>query len=187
MFIWILSIIAALCLLVYFKLFIKRFLLLKKLKNTNPALTIQHLQNPLKSVFCPTGKIEILIKEKKLAISVLTTPFQRVRYHFIDENRLEIVRGRQSIFIANPQSRSKIVSFQTVSTIKKYALLLKAPDDYADMKKILLIHPVPRELSCIHGNRAVPLGNGDTFREFEICALSYFCEQYLKPTSATEV
>jgi hypothetical protein len=80
---WILLIPAALVTLKYLYLTIKRAALLCKIKGARPDALL-FVRNPFLSVFVPSGKTDLIVKTngKTYAVSILTTPFRRVRYHF---------------------------------------------------------------------------------------------------------
>ena len=92
---WILFLIILIILLKYVYLIAKRLLLIKKIKKQAKKYggKLCNYRHPLTSIFKHDGKTDFMIagKEKCINVSVITTPFRRVRYHFDNNTHLEII------------------------------------------------------------------------------------------------
>ncbi|MBE6638948.1 MAG: hypothetical protein E7616_05795 [Ruminococcaceae bacterium] len=179
---WILLILAALILLRYFYLISKRMLLVYKFKRNHPTKLV-FVRNPLFSVLVPDGKIDLIVQtsEKTYYISVMTTPFRWVRYHF-SEDQLEIIMERKATHVTNlkiPQPNGG--SFvNNRFPIKKYSLNLKQDiPDSAD--RYIILHPAPKSVSAVNKTQLVSIVNNDFVTEhIRACGLQYFLKNILK-------
>ena len=184
---WILALIGLIVLCVIIKLLFKRSVLLKKIKKNaaRNGYTVQSLRNCFLSVFIHDCNPDFTITRddgESLEVSVLTTPFRKVRYHFESAHSLEIVLARKGVLLGNPRAYGNHAMIDHVHIIRKYKInLLDQAPPLPNTKRLLIVHPVPRELSAVQGTQLAVLGNGDLlWNGFTICSLSYFCETYLK-------
>ena len=94
LFLWILLFFAIIVFLKYLYLIIKRFHLLRKIgkqiKKNNGSM--QYCRNPMISIFKHDGRADfsLQLRKKTIDVSVITTPFRRVRYHFDIREPLKI-------------------------------------------------------------------------------------------------
>ncbi len=180
--VWILLIFAALILFKYLYLILKRLLLVYKIRKSHPKKLV-FARNPLFSVLVPDGKTDLIVEtsEKTYYISVMTTPFRRVRYHF-SEDRLEIIMERKAMHVTNLKSpRPNGGSFVNhVFSIKKYLLYLKC-DTPDGAERYMILHPAPKSVSAISKTELVTIVNNDFVTEHvRACGLKYFLKDILK-------
>lgn len=179
--VWILLILLALVLFKYITLICKRFILLHKLKRTRPEALICK-RNRFRSVFIPDGKVDFIVKsgENEYAVSVITTPFRRVRYHF-DRESLQIVYERRAVNLTNhssPRPRAA-TTIDNVFVLKKYKL--KGDTDIPEQaRRYVILHPAPKSVSAVSGTQVVTLSNNDPLCEgVRVCGLKYFVNNIL--------
>ena len=177
---WILLIPAALVTLKYLYLTIKRAVLLCKIKSTHPDALL-FVRNPFLSVFVPSGKTDLIVKTngKTYAVSILTTPFRRVRYHFNNE-KLEIILERRAVYITNQKRPLPTASLNTSFPIKKYSL--SPQQSAADITAhYMILHPAPKSVSAVVGTQIVSIENDDViFAHTQVCGLRFFLNTTLK-------
>lgn len=178
---WIIAILLALILFKYVTLVFKRILLLHKLKRTHPeAMMVK--RNRFRSVFFPDGKVDLVIKKsgREYHVSVMTTPFRRVRYHF-DHRSLQIIRERRAVNLTNlntPRPRAA-TTVDSVFVLKKYKLKEEA-DIPTEARRYVILHPAPKAVSAVRGTQVESLGNNDRlFDDVSVSGLSYFINDVL--------
>ena len=175
---WILGIVAALIVLKYFYLIVKRVRLVGKIKKR--ADEVQFLRGRFRSVFLPDGKPDLTVRKGDTVylVSVLTTPFRRVRYHFNNNERLELILERRGMFVLNPRAPGNNASIDRVFRIKKYKITFC---DHPEKTFYVIPYPAPRlSLTRAYGAQMTALGNGDIlFGKIKICGLNYFLEEVL--------
>lgn len=179
---WILLIILALVILKYISLIFKRIVLLHKLKKTHPEALILK-RNRFRSVFIPDGKSDFVIKfhDKEYSVSVITTPFRRVRYHF-DNETLQIVYERRAVNLTNFSSvRPKAATtIDNVFVLKKYKLKWDSGIS-PQARRYVILHPAPKAVSAVSGTQVVSLSNNDLLRaDVQVCGLKYFVNNVLE-------
>lgn len=180
--VWILAILLALIVIKFITLLFKRTVLLHKLKRTHPEALILR-RNRFRSVFFPDGKVDFVIKfrENEYAISVITTPFRRVRYHF-DGDTLQIVYAKRAVNLTNfssprPQAATTV---DDVFVLKKYKMKGDSELPPASHRYVIL-HPAPRTVSAVSGTQVVALNNNDPLCEdVKVCGLKYFVDNVLE-------
>lgn len=180
LFLWILFVTAIIVFSKYLYLIIKRFHLLgrirKQLKKQNGSM--QYCRNPMISVFKHDGKadISLQLQEKTIDISVITTPFRRVRYHFDINNKiLELVIARRSVYIVNPRVPRPSAVMDRVYTIRKYKIEFESPDN--QNPKYVILHPAPISVSKADGATLTVLYNNDSLTSgVKVCGLKWFVE-----------
>lgn len=180
--VWILLIILSLIVIKFITLLFKRTVLLHKLKRTHPEALI-YKRNIFRSVFVPDGKVDLVIKsgENEYAVSVVTTPFRRVRYHF-DHQTLQIVYAKRAVNLTNfssprPQAATTI---DDVFVLKKYKMKFDS-DLSPALHRYLILHPAPRSVSAVSGTQVVSLGNNDPLcDDVKVCGLKYFVNNVLE-------
>lgn len=206
---YILSAIVAIILLMYVWLLIKRFAFIRKLKAA--GIDNMKLKRPTPvSVLFPNGKedIELSKGESKYSLTVITTPFRRVRYHFSDsegtDKKLEVIAERKAMYVINKNVPSGSASLDRVTTIAKYSLNFDiesdsksdsvseiagsvAPDVKA-AERYVILYPAPRAASLAKTSHLILLGNGDElFDGIKICGLEYFIKNVLSTESPESV
>lgn len=176
---WIAGIILALFFLEYTFLLFKRIRLLKKIKKK--ADHVYYCRNVFHSVFFPDGKPDLIVEKsnKQFTISVLTTPFQKVRYHFDNNKKIEILWEKGWVLILNPRVPRGNFYLDSPFKIKKYKITFEA---LPETSQFVIPHPAPVALSRVKGAKIDILGNGDfLFEDIKICGLKYFLDFVLSP------
>jgi len=171
---WIAGILIALVLLRYAYLIAKRLRLLRKIKKH--ADKAERCRSILRSVFRRDGKPDLIVIKgnRKFTVSVLTTPFRRVRYHFNANEKLEIHYERKGMYVLNPRVPQPTADIDRSFIIKKYKFTYETSTN-AD--QWVIAHPAPRSLTRADVAELKTLGNGDTlFGSIRICGLQYFLE-----------
>ncbi len=181
LFVWILALIAAVVCLKYIYLIIKRLRLIRKISKTSKKLggNIRYCRNPLTSVFWCDGKNDITISfpNKTIDVSVLTTPFRRVRYHF-NNKLLELIVERRAVYLTNPKGRSRASTVDRVYTIWRYKFEAGAVCN--DNHKYVILNPTPISISKADGSTIAYLYNNDSlFNGVRVCGQKWFVENAL--------
>ena len=189
-FLWIPGILLAIFLFIYLRLMLKRIRLLTKLKRID-GCNIEYLRFPLRSVFIHDGAPDLLISVggRRFAISIFTTRFHRVRYHFMQNEGVDIMMARKPIWMLGTKyiARSNLF-IQTSFKIRRKTY--KTNFDFSKFhhqEAYVLLHPAPIEISKVEGSRILPAGNNDIiFDNVRISGLSYFIHQIIKKEPYTE-
>ncbi|MBQ9760571.1 MAG: hypothetical protein IJW16_04405 [Clostridia bacterium] len=171
---WIIGILVALLFFKYGYLIIKRLTLIAKLKRNK--LDFSFVRNPIFSVFRHDGKVDLIIQSqaKKIAVTVLTTPYRKVRYYFFENKRLEIILERRGVFVMNPRAPGNNAAIDHVFTIRKYKIHFDNQKE-ADCIRYVVLHPAPRSVSKSKDASLVALGDNDLlFEKIKICGLKWF-------------
>ena len=162
---WIVALVAAIVLLRYSYLVLKRlhFLrkLLKKAKEHNGS--VRYYRNPMLSVFKQDGSADIalILPKKTIDVAVITTPLRRVRYHFdMNIKRLELIVERRASYVVNPRRPSPGAVVDRVYTIKKYKMALDSSDP--KHPKYVVLNPAPISISKADGATFTLLYNNDS-------------------------
>ena len=184
MLLWILRIIAVIVVLKYLYLFIKRFVLLKKIskKVRKKNGSMQCCRNPLTSIFRHDGKtdISLCVENKMIDVSVLSTPHHRTRYHFdMNDKRLELILERRAVVVLRPMQRSpQPASYDHVFTIRKYKIDFES--SISDNQKYVILHPAPLSVSKADGTKFTEIYNNDELIPgVKVCGLKWFIENIL--------
>lgn len=188
---YILSAIVAIILLRYVWLLIRRFAFIRKLRAAG-ADDVKLKRPTLVSVLFPNGKEDIKLSKggRTYSLTVITTPFRRVRYHFSDSERdgkkLEVIAERKAMYIVNKKIPGGFASFDRATTIAKYSLNFDIkPNQNSDSgigtaERYVILYPAPRAASLATTSHLILLGNGDElFDGIKICGLKYFIENVL--------
>lgn len=194
---YILLTIAAIILLRYVWLLIRRFAFISKLRAAG-ADDMKIVRPTLVSVLFPNGKEDIKLSKggHTYSLTVITTPFRRVRYHFSDSERdgkkLEVIAERKAMYIVNKNVPGGFASLDRATTVAKYSLNFdidpnqdsdsnKNPDSGAGTaERYIILYPAPRAASLATTSHLILLGNGDElFGGIKICGLEYFIENVL--------
>ena len=124
---YILLTIVTIILLRYVWLLIRRFAFIRKLRAAG-ADDVKLKRPALVSVLFPNGKEDIKLSKggRTYSLTVITTPFRRVRYHFSDSEgdgkKLEVIAERKAMYIVNKKVPRGFASFDRAATIAKYSL-----------------------------------------------------------------
>ena len=119
--IWISAILLALVLLTTAFLIFKRIRLIHKLKKQSDK--VQFLRNRFRSIFIFDGKPDLIVKkgDRSYSVSIITTPFQRVRYHFYNPERMDIYLVNKGYFLSHFKL-GRMASMERTFKIKKYKI-----------------------------------------------------------------
>ena len=175
---WILGILAALVVLQYLILILKRLSLYSKIKKK--AFSVKKVRNLLRSVFVPDGKTDLLVcaDGTEYAVSVLTTPFRRVKYSF-RENRLAVLKmGKSGVYMGNPRVPNPTATLdRPEKQIAEYKLSFPDGMDTSTAAPYVIPHPAPANLVRVKGSATEYLGNDDIVQgAVRICGLSHFLQ-----------
>ena len=176
----ILAIIAAILIVKYSILLIKRAVLISSIKKVckNNKLELKKRKNLYKSVFICDGSADFEVGN---AVVHIFTPFyRRVRYSFSDDKRLEVMVARVQTGVVTPHHVAQGTYTRTIATIRNNKL--KGLGNTDDGKKhVLLIYPVTYEVTRVEGNKVVPAYNGDEiWKNCIFSNKSYFIENVEK-------
>lgn len=174
---WILAIIIILILAVYSFLLLKRLRLLRKIKKH--ADHVSFCRNVFRSVFLPDGKPDLIVEKngRHYTVSVFTTPLFRTRYHFDNNQRIDLYRERKAVFIINSRVPNNIAYFGRSINIKKYKITFEV---LPNTEQFVIPHPAPLDTSRATGSKFEYIGNGDfLFDTIRICGLKYFLDYIL--------
>ena len=176
----ILSTVIIIVLLKYIYLIVKRFQLIRKIskqiKKHNGIM--KYCRNPLASIFKHDVKadISLILCEKTIDVTIITTPFCRVRYHFdINNKLLELIIERKSVYMTNIRAANPSAAMDRVYTVRKYEI------DFDALKKenpkYIILHPSPKSISKAEGAKLVALYNNDELISgIRVCGLKWFVE-----------
>ena len=163
-------------------LIIKRFHLLRKIrkqiKKHNGSM--QYCRNPMISIFKHDGRADfsLQLRKKTIDVSVITTPFRRVRYHFdINNKLLEIIIERKSVYVGGPNAPrpTYICAIDRVYTIRKYKIGFEVPNN--ENQKYVILNPAPRSVSKTDGATLMVLYDNDVLIPgVNVCGLKWFVE-----------
>jgi len=178
LFLWIVAIGCFFAALIYSFLILKRLLMIKKIKRTvkKQGGSVCMCRMCLTSVFLWDGKPDIIVtvREKVYRVSLFTTRFRRVRYHFAAPDRVEIYSKKSFAAMtggANARYIHSVVSFDHLK--RGVHLCLSQKTDTEQL--VLLVYPMPFNMTRQEGTRTVPLCSGDIlWGKFEVQNLSGF-------------
>jgi len=177
---WILLIVAAIVVLRFVYLLMKRLILIRKIskKVKKNRGDLRYRRNPLISIFKHDGKtdLSISLSDRTIEVAILTTPLRRVRYHFDVNNRLlELVVERKAMYVVNHKVPNSFSSLDRVYTIWKYKIDFETSDN--GQQKYVILNPAPRSISRAEGATLESLGNDDTLvNGVKVCGLRWFLE-----------
>lgn len=176
---WILAAVAALWVLKCLFLISKRLVLLFKINKTVKESygSLAYLKRPFCSVFFHDSKPDfcIRLKNKKVLVTIITTPFRRIRYHFNQNEALELVHERRGTFVTNARCANPTASMDRSRIIRKYPIVFSAEQEIKDEERYVILHPAPRSVTKADGASLVPLHDNDIlFENTRICGLQYF-------------
>ena len=175
LFVWILLIIASLIIIKYIYLIVKRALLISKIKK-NADETI-FFRNPFRSALIPDGKPDLQIRkgQNRFDIIIITIPFKRVRYHFEDNSRLELIIERNGVLVNSPRHVARATTLNYQFKIAKYRISFEKKEDVV---QYVILNPAPKLITKVSGSILDYLYNGDNlFEEVKICGSKFFLEK----------
>ena len=181
--VWILIALVGLCLLFFLLhfpyLLIKRQSLVRKMKKNADEVIV--CRNRFRSVFKKDGNPDLIVQKGKnrYSVFVVSTPFKRIRYHFDNNERLDLFWERKGVMYlkqAHPRP-SSAVSFDHSFRIKKYVFSFHSEPETIPF---VIPHPAPMLLTRVSGPKYDVLFNGDElFDGIRICGLQYFLSNIL--------
>lgn len=146
----------------------KRLFLILKLKSIckrqGLTITVNHV---FRSMFKRENEPDIVIKtsEGGYRVFILTTRFHRVRYHFPRIEYFEVMGKGVSIvpgrIIAGRNGASKSSASFNYEFYKTEYENFDLTDNGSGLTTVLLIHPIPLEVSSVKKSETVHLWNGD--------------------------
>ncbi|MBR2616098.1 MAG: hypothetical protein IKC69_05415 [Clostridia bacterium] len=141
--------------------------------------TITWLRNPFLSVFQGQRGSDFELKTPKIRYRVaLLSAHHPLREHsFASPTELYTYRRLRLLGVAGGRVRSRINVFNFGVSISKLSIDLESEtDDRAE--KVLLFHPVSRDVTVVRKTKKVHVGNGDElFCSYRLMTLSAFCEE----------
>lgn len=180
-FLWIAIIIIALTLLKYLVLILRRIRLVVKIKKKTKAAggSATTLRSPLYSVFRHDGKedIQISFPGREIKISVITTSFHRVRYHFVNNESMWVVLELRTIRVVGSKVIPVGAPLGHNFTLRKYKIVLDESPVDAGEERYAVLHPLPIAISAVKGATVSLIYNDDApFGKTKICGLSHFLD-----------
>lgn len=148
----------------------KRLLLIVNLKGICRRqgfdITVNHI---FRSMFKRENVPDIIIKTRDggYRVFILTTRFHRARYHFPSVDYFEIM-GKGVLFAPiAPMAKARQLNNSDTTTTFHYEYHkanyenFDMSDDGSGLKTVLLIHPIPLEVSVVKKSETVHMWNGD--------------------------
>ena len=181
--VWILIAIIGLFLLFvllhYPYLILKRQSLVRQMKKNADEVTL--CRNRFRSIFKKDGKPDLIVQKggKRFSVFILSTPFRKIRYHFDNNERLDLFWERKGTMYLKPAHPrpSSAVSFNHSYRIRKYAFSFRPEPGTIPF---VIPHPAPMLLTRVSGPNYDVLFNGDElFDGIRICGLQYFLSNVL--------
>ena len=171
----ILAIIAVIFILKYTIALIKRAILISSVKKEckEASLTFRKCKGLFKSVFVCDGSADF--EAGNAVVHIFSPLFRRVRYSFTDDKRLEVIVARMQAHVAN-RSIGKASYSRSIFTLRNNKLKKFGNTD--DTKKhIILVYPIPFEVTRVEENRLTSAYNGDEiWKNCIFSNKSYFLE-----------
>lgn len=158
-------------------LLIKREALIVRLKKRSDGIRL--MRGRFISVFLHDGKDDLIVfkDNKEYRVSILTTPFKRVRYHFDNNQAVFVYCERKAMFVQNYRVPNKWVGFDRVVKIRKYKISYNTDDDKT---RFVIPHPAPRTISRVDKAKMESLVNNDVlFGSIKVCGAKYFIDEVL--------
>ena len=174
----ILAIIAAIIILKYTIALIKRTILISSVKKEckKAGLTFKKCKGLYKSVFVCDGSADFEVENAH--VHIFSPLFRRVRYSFTDDKRLEVIVARMQSHInsRNGKGYSKAGYVSNIFTLRNNKLKkFSGIDD--TRKHIILVYPIPFEVTRVEENKLTAAYNGDEiWRNCIFSNKSYFLE-----------
>lgn len=191
--VWILIAIVGLFLLFvllrYPYLILKRQSLVRKMKKNADQVFL--CRNRFRSIFKKDGKPDLIVKKggKRFSVFILSTPFRKIRYHFENNERFDLLWDRRGTRVSQPVrlyrssvyqypiTSSAAVSFDHSHRIRKYVFSF-CPEP--GTIPFVIPHPAPKLMTRTSGPKFDELFNNDElFDGIRICGLKYFLSNVL--------
>ena len=139
-------------------------------------MELKKRKNLYKSVFICDGSADFEVGNS--VVHIFSPFFRRVRYSFTDDRRLEVIVARMQahVNIINGKGYSKAGYVSNIFTLRNNKLKkLVNTDD--GKKHIILVYPIPFEVTRVEGNKVVPAYNGEEiWKNCIFSNKSYFLE-----------
>lgn len=161
-------------------LLIKRLSLHCRIKKAckNIGTEFKSLSPWFKSIFLNRGKADYLIGDK-IKVSVLTLPYRNARYHFVpDEKKVDVILGLRQMFLINRDVPKGVASITNVFKFASFNLFYE--DNCDGTKHVMLVYPVPREVTCIKGNKIEYVYNGDEIMDGTVFSTASFFLEHVE-------
>lgn len=172
----ILAIIAVIFILKYAIALIKRAILISSVKKEckKAGLTFKRCKGLFKSVFVCDGSADFEVGNA--VVHIFSPFFRRVRYSFTDDRRLEVIVARMQAHVANPKCTGKAGYVSNIFTLRNNKLKkFSGIDD--TRKHIILVYPIPFEVTRVEENKLTAAYNGDEiWKNCIFSNKSYFLE-----------
>lgn len=145
---------------------------------------IEQLTSPILSVLIPARTPEWIIStsQQTYCVHFLACHNRRASLHLLDSYvyTLTFTRGQGARFVDRSPFRNNIIRTgdQSYSEQSFKNLYFPVSPDYypGAMQKVLLLNPVPSEISCRKGTATEYIGNGDSVFGFTVCDSTYFAQ-----------
>ena len=147
---------------------------------------VRWLRFPLASLFFRNENfdLEIKIREKQYAVRILSTRFRRSEYFFTSPKEMTVFRSFSLMLVYGVRGAAMIgrggknaSEAGLLKTSISVPLQLEG-EEKEGFTKVLLVHPVPKEISMAVGTRKEYVGNGDRiFNGFFLYSLSGFLKK----------
>ncbi len=175
----ILAIIAVIFILKYTISLVKRSILISSVKTAckSKELPFKKCKNLYKSVFFCDGSADLEIGNA--VVHIFSPLFRRVRYSFTDDRRLEVIIARTQAHMRNAKV-GKAGYVSNIFTLRNNKLgKLGNTDD--GRKHVILVYPIPFEVTRVEGNVLTAAYNGDeVWKNCIFSNKSYFLENIEK-------
>lgn len=167
----------------YLRIMVKRRRTVNRLSSccAEKGYTLKMERGALGSIFLTQSKPDLTIEtpETLYRVNLLATRFRRMTYRIIDPSKMEVIKARRAIYVTNKLRPNPTAGVERISVIRK--VRLPYGEDYPTAeegkrtKDILLIDPVPHELTAVSGSRVIQPGNGDRlYDRFELYYVNRF-------------
>lgn len=150
-----------------FKIPTKRFLLVSNLKRICKKQGYEiKVNHTFRSMFKRENEPDIIIKtgDGGFRVFILTTRYHRVRYHFPNQEYFEVM-GKGVLFAPMAKARPSNTPTSTASFHYEFYKTeydnFDLTDDGSGLKTVLLVHPIPLEVSAVKKMETVHLWDGD--------------------------
>lgn len=173
---WIIGIIAFIFAVKIFILIIQRLNLYRKISAVCIANSYKfNVKHWIISIFSKSfgADFEIETPSKTYAVYVYTTIFRRFRYHMTQDS-VEIIRGRKAMYIVNKRVPAATANQDFITSVMKLKNFDFSKENNSNScEKILLVHPLPHEVTYTTANQAVYMHDGDPLWD----SVNYYSEK----------
>ena len=158
-------------------LFWNRARLVRKLEKKADEVTL--CRGRFYSLFHIDGKPDLIVRkgERTYALSILSTPFSRFRYHFEKNERLSLYWEHSGAFLDNRPKPRSFKEFDRSLAVLKYRIsYAEAPD----AQTYVIPSPAPVFVTRSSGDGTDALYNDDVlFDQIRIAGSKYFLQEIL--------